>query len=241
MPGNKQNKARHVFGLQTAARAAHFNAVRQTEAFNILNAERLKKTRRKVLEQILTRAALQRGAQHVRAGGVVHKARAGLIFKLVRKEILNPLRLVHVERIDLRLVAAGHRKQIAHRAGKQIFARIFRHLVREQLAQAVVKRQRSLLARKADGRGGQRLCKGEHHVWRRRIIRLPPTFCAHLAVAQQHHAVQLKPSAFCKIDKFQYAFGMNTHAFRRDSFQYHKYNHLPFDTLIIAQPPARFQ
>ena len=34
----------------------------RAEALNILHAERFKKTRRKVLEQILTRAALQRGA-----------------------------------------------------------------------------------------------------------------------------------------------------------------------------------
>ena len=120
MEASRLTSVSSIRRCQAAARAAHFNAVRQAEALNILHAERLKETRRKVLEQILTRAALQRGAQHVRAGGVVHKARAGLIFKFVRKEILNPIRLVHIERIDLRLVAAGHREQIAHRAGKQI-------------------------------------------------------------------------------------------------------------------------
>ena len=91
----------------------------------------------------------------------------------------------------LLIVAAGHGEQVAYGHVVQILAGIGRQLVGEETHHLVHEVQFSLADSQSDGRGGECLTDGMHHVWLVGRLSVEPSFEQHLAILHNHDTMQL--------------------------------------------------
>ena len=67
-----------------------------------------------------------------------------------------------------------------------------RQLSGEEAAESIVHREQSFLNSETNGSGSEALAQGKEHVGPISAVRVPPAFCHHIAVAENHDGVNLK-------------------------------------------------
>ena len=91
----------------------------------------------------------------------------------------------------LGFMPASHGEQVPQVHLQQMFRRVFRHIRGEQVGDAVVQINQTLVNHQADGGGGktfgQRVCRVDAIGG----VRRPPSSGGHLAVADDHQTVEL--------------------------------------------------
>ena len=203
-------------GQQTAAAGLH--AVGHAVPAQVvgIDADFQKQVLRQKLLEALAGLFPHNGAQHGRAGGVVHKGGAGLVIDGDVQEIPNPVLGVPGHFIH----AAAHAKHVPHRQLLQVFAGILRGFLRENVNQPLVQLQNALGISNTHSGGGVGFGVGLEAVAQVGAIRRPPALGADLAVAHNHQAVHFGGAVLQVLNVAENVLAVQSHRFRRDPFKF---------------------
>ena len=207
-------KAGHVLRGEEIPRAAALHPVGEAQAAGVFDAQGREEPRLQELGQRHAGLSAQDGSEHVGAGRVVLKHRAGRIREIVVQEGGDPVGACVLLGGDLVFVAAAHGQQAIDIGLAQVFARVLGAAVRKDVHELFLQREEALLLRKPDGRCREGLGEGKHAVLVLRAVGRPPPLRADLAMAQDHQAVHLDARLPGPAQEFQDGLGRNADRFR---------------------------
>ena len=198
-------------GEQTAA--AYFHAVGHAHPAEVvgIDADLVEKTGRKVIMKAEAGLLSDDRAKHRRTRRVVHVCRAGLVIHRNMHESADP---VFFPRVRHDIHTASHAKHIADRQEFQIFARIFRRLIGEDIDQTFVQLDEALRVRNTDCGRRVCFCVALQSVTEVRSIRRPPSFGDHFVVTHDHQAMHLCLTFLQILDVFKNQITADTYFFR---------------------------
>ena len=148
---------------------------------------------------------LDDGGEHVGRGAVVDEVRAGLVLHGQGEERFHPvaIRGSRGGAGGVLVVPGGHGEQVPHAHGRQVFVGLRGRVVGEEGDDRRVYGQPSFGNGEADGGGREALAQREEHVRVLGRIGSPPALGRHLAMAQQHEAVQAADLLLDGVDECQ--------------------------------------
>ena len=186
------SKPRDVFSANVQAEPAERDALLARVPGRVLDPERIEETWPQVLDDRLPRDLLNDRRQHVARRRVVEEECARFVRDGTRQKYLHHavVRLVRKVLYVIFMVPGRHRQQIADAHGFQIRARFGWRLFWEELQYRVLDAQLPFGNHHAHGRRCEALAEREHLVRFARSVGPPPPLRDHLAMPDEHEAMQ---------------------------------------------------
>ena len=206
---------REIFGAHAQPPAAGIDAARTRLPGGAFDAERFKHARLEAVQRGLPGDLLDDRREHVGGGAIVEEMAAGSVGNGPREEGFHPVLLLHHRARGLLRVADGHREQIPHAQGRQIFTDGIGKFLRKKRNHFVIHPQFPIRHRQPHGGGRETFAHRIQRVNQVGTVRRPPAFRDHAPVAQHHHAMELVLALGDGLEEGQNARGRNALRFRR--------------------------
>ena len=184
-------KARNRLGREMEAGEAEVDTLRIFLPVSLLNAKRVEQTRSQVVDQLLARYVLEDGREHKGGDVVVGKDRARRLLRRRGKKARDPVVAALRYAIQRVLHVAGrHGEQVVDAHRLEVFAYVRRHLIRKERAHGIVHGEPTFLDGQANRRRRKALAQRVEQVNALGAVGRPPALGDHVAVAQEHEAVE---------------------------------------------------